>query len=260
METPFPRKLRLLRKLKRCTQNSLAKALNVSRTTVSAWENRIAEPDLATLKNIRDYLKVSYEDLLDDWLRRTDKPFSVSGGCLKNPDKRRKPVPFKNRKNGIFLSWGKSDRKTATCFRLTRGIYDGADNPARAHFFKKLHRMFATAKGNKHKLFHIDLHIYVSNMVSVYAFRCIIFLFWNPRNFRFSCRARIMQTMVSRCIFNKYGVWLASDQTADIFDDFCKKRTQLYFIRTTSEFLSKGAEIAAIWQGLHYSCPAFAYK
>lgn len=66
METPFPRKLRLLRKLKRCTQNSLAKALNVSRTTVSAWENRIAEPDLATLKNIRDYLKVSYEDLLDD--------------------------------------------------------------------------------------------------------------------------------------------------------------------------------------------------
>lgn len=50
METPFPRKLRLLRKLKRCTQNSLAKALNVSRTTVSAWENRIAEPDLATLK------------------------------------------------------------------------------------------------------------------------------------------------------------------------------------------------------------------
>ena len=28
--------------------------------------NRIAEPDLATLKNIRDYLKVSYEDLLDD--------------------------------------------------------------------------------------------------------------------------------------------------------------------------------------------------
>ena len=63
METPFPRKLRLLRKLKRCTQNSLAKAL---RTTVSAWENRIAEPDLATLKNIRDYLKVSYEDLLDD--------------------------------------------------------------------------------------------------------------------------------------------------------------------------------------------------
>lgn len=66
METPFPRKLRLLRKLKRCTQNSLAKALNVSRTTVSAWENRIAEPDLATLKNIRDYLKVSYEDLIDD--------------------------------------------------------------------------------------------------------------------------------------------------------------------------------------------------
>ena len=122
METPFPRKLRLLRKLKRCTQNSLAKALNVSRTTVSAWENRIAEPDLATLKNIRDYLKVSYEDLLDDWLRRTDKPFSVSGGCLKNPDKRRKPVPFKNRKNGIFLSWRKSDRKTATRFRLTRGI------------------------------------------------------------------------------------------------------------------------------------------
>ena len=66
METPFPRKLRLLRKLERCTQNSLAKALNVSRTTVSAWKNRIAEPDLATLKNIRDYLKVSYEDLLDD--------------------------------------------------------------------------------------------------------------------------------------------------------------------------------------------------
>lgn len=66
METPFPRKLHLLRKLKHCTQNSLAKALNVSRTTVSAWENRIAEPDLATLKNIRDYLKVSYEDLLDD--------------------------------------------------------------------------------------------------------------------------------------------------------------------------------------------------
>lgn len=60
METPFPRKLRLLRKLKRCTQNSLAKALNVSRTTVSAWENRIAEPDLATLKNIRDYSTTDY--------------------------------------------------------------------------------------------------------------------------------------------------------------------------------------------------------
>lgn len=65
MSKIFAKNLRLQRKLKRVSQRELAIYLNIARSTVSAWENNVSEPNIETLKNIRDYLGVSFNSLLD---------------------------------------------------------------------------------------------------------------------------------------------------------------------------------------------------
>lgn len=47
------------------TQEELAKIIGVSRSTVSAWENDKTEADFDTLRKLRDYFGIAYEDLLD---------------------------------------------------------------------------------------------------------------------------------------------------------------------------------------------------
>lgn len=49
----------------RKTQEELAQAIGVSRSTVSAWENNKTEADFTTLTKLRDYFGVTYEELLD---------------------------------------------------------------------------------------------------------------------------------------------------------------------------------------------------
>lgn len=47
------------------TQEELAKMLDISRSTVSAWENNKTEADFNTLRKLKESFNVSYEELLD---------------------------------------------------------------------------------------------------------------------------------------------------------------------------------------------------
>lgn len=56
--------LKLLRKRKKLSQEQLAETLGVSRSSVNAYENQLADPTLATLIKISDFFKVSIDRLL----------------------------------------------------------------------------------------------------------------------------------------------------------------------------------------------------
>lgn len=60
----FHENIRLLRKRKRLTQSELAGELGLKRSTLSGYENRIAEPDLKTLISFSDYFKIPVEIIL----------------------------------------------------------------------------------------------------------------------------------------------------------------------------------------------------
>ena len=59
------KKLALLRKKKRISQEKLAKELNVSRSTVAMWEINSNEPDNETIVKIATFLEVTTDFLLD---------------------------------------------------------------------------------------------------------------------------------------------------------------------------------------------------
>ncbi len=59
-------KITNLRKENNLTQEDLAEILNVSRQTISNWENGKSYPDIATLILISDQFKISLDDLLKD--------------------------------------------------------------------------------------------------------------------------------------------------------------------------------------------------
>ncbi len=59
-------KITNLRKENNLTQEDLAEMLNVSRQTISNWENGKSYPDIATLILISDQFKISLDDLLKD--------------------------------------------------------------------------------------------------------------------------------------------------------------------------------------------------
>lgn len=60
----FHEKLQELRKKRALTQEELAAALYVSRTTVSKWESGRGYPSIDSLKEISNYFDVSIDDLL----------------------------------------------------------------------------------------------------------------------------------------------------------------------------------------------------
>ncbi len=62
----FNKKLKFLREKRGYTQEELAFKLNISRQSVSKWENGINEPDIETIKKICDILDCSLKELLDD--------------------------------------------------------------------------------------------------------------------------------------------------------------------------------------------------
>ena len=62
----FNEKLKVLRTEKGYTQEEIATKLNISRQSVSKWENGINEPDIETLKKICIVFNCSISDLIDD--------------------------------------------------------------------------------------------------------------------------------------------------------------------------------------------------
>ena len=62
----FNIKLKALRKKKGLTQRELAADLGVALSTIAMWETANREPDLATIKRIADYFKISIEELVND--------------------------------------------------------------------------------------------------------------------------------------------------------------------------------------------------
>lgn len=60
----FKKRLKELRLEKNITQEELADFLNVSKSTISLYENGVREPDLKLLVSIADYFNVSTDYLL----------------------------------------------------------------------------------------------------------------------------------------------------------------------------------------------------
>ena len=56
--------IRLLRQARKMSQGELAKELNVTKQSVSNWENDMGEPPYETLKKICKYFEVSADFLL----------------------------------------------------------------------------------------------------------------------------------------------------------------------------------------------------
>lgn len=62
----FSEKIKLIRKYNHLTQEELANKINVSRKTVSGWENKRSTPDELTLKILEDTFDISIKILTDD--------------------------------------------------------------------------------------------------------------------------------------------------------------------------------------------------
>lgn len=67
----FSNKLKYLRKEKGLTQNELALALNISRSTVEHWEINRTEPNITQLIKVSDYFNRSIDYLLRKNVRKT---------------------------------------------------------------------------------------------------------------------------------------------------------------------------------------------
>ena len=61
----FSYNLKKLREKHHLTQHDLAEKLKVSNGAISKWENCQREPDLSTLKKIKEYFNISYDSLLE---------------------------------------------------------------------------------------------------------------------------------------------------------------------------------------------------
>ena len=60
----FAENLKSLRLSRGITQSQLAKTLNVDQRTVSAWENKICEPDYDTLAKICEIFNEDFNNIL----------------------------------------------------------------------------------------------------------------------------------------------------------------------------------------------------
>lgn len=60
----FGKNLKMLRKIKKLSQEELSEILNVSRQSVSKYENDSAQPSFETLMLVADYFDVSVDELL----------------------------------------------------------------------------------------------------------------------------------------------------------------------------------------------------
>ena len=63
-EIKFAENLRMLRRLKRLTQQQLATIVGVDQRTVSAWETGKCEPSFAALAKLCEIFEESFDDIL----------------------------------------------------------------------------------------------------------------------------------------------------------------------------------------------------
>lgn len=64
MKDTFATRLAELRKEKGYSQEELAKQINVSRSTIAAWETERNEPNMETLKSIANFFGVTVDFLI----------------------------------------------------------------------------------------------------------------------------------------------------------------------------------------------------
>ena len=65
MSKAFGNHLRQLRIKKRYTQEQVAKALGINRTTYTKYETRVTQPSLEQLKKLSELFEVDYNTLLN---------------------------------------------------------------------------------------------------------------------------------------------------------------------------------------------------
>ena len=63
-EIKFAENLKALRNSRKLSQKVLAKLLDVDQRTISAWENRICEPDFGTLSKLCEIFDEDFDGLL----------------------------------------------------------------------------------------------------------------------------------------------------------------------------------------------------
>ena len=78
MDMDFPARLREVRKQRKMTQEQLGKRVDVTKVSISCYENGSRMPDVETLEKIADALDVSVDYLLG----RTDETeLAADDGC-----------------------------------------------------------------------------------------------------------------------------------------------------------------------------------
>ena len=73
MEVKFSQNLKKLRKSKGYSQEALAKKLGLTRTTISKYENEIAEPSLSILVALSQIFNVSCDFLITGYRKPQDE-------------------------------------------------------------------------------------------------------------------------------------------------------------------------------------------
>lgn len=79
----FGDRVRTYRKAKGLTQEALAKAIGVSKTTITGYELGYREPDVEKIKLLSDALGVTGDDLLNTGFSKTKKAPSVSDEAMR---------------------------------------------------------------------------------------------------------------------------------------------------------------------------------
>jgi len=93
MEPTFGQNIKLLRKRRGRTQDDISVALNMKRSTLSGYENGVAEPSIETLLALANYFKISVDTLItvdmsklrESELSQLEKGYDVfiNGGSLR---------------------------------------------------------------------------------------------------------------------------------------------------------------------------------
>ncbi|MBO7508054.1 MAG: helix-turn-helix transcriptional regulator [Clostridia bacterium] len=65
MKFSVAQNIRTIRQLNKLSQKEFGEKLGFSARTISDWECSNTEPDITTLKSIKQIFNVSYEDILD---------------------------------------------------------------------------------------------------------------------------------------------------------------------------------------------------
>lgn len=93
----FKTRLRKLRENKDLTQEELAKAIGVTRSSLASWETGRREPDFETVSKLADFFNVSVDYLLgrDDNSSQDDRQYVIDDDALEYLDELHKRPEMK---------------------------------------------------------------------------------------------------------------------------------------------------------------------